>query len=49
VRQADGAREVVPFGFSGNAADIHGPFLGPDGRFYWCDGRHGHEIRDLLK
>lgn len=38
---------VKSFGFSGNAADIHGPFLGPDGRFYWCDGRHGHEIRDL--
>lgn len=40
---------VKSFGFSGNAADIHGPFLGPDGRFYWCDGRHGHEIRDLGK
>jgi len=38
---------VKSFGFSGNAADIHGPFLGPDGRLYWCDGRHGHEIRDL--
>ncbi len=38
---------VKSFGFSGNAADIHGPFLSPDGRFYWCDGRHGHEIRDL--
>jgi putative heme-binding domain-containing protein len=37
---------VKSFGFSGNAADIHGPFLGPDGRVYWCDGRHGHEIRD---
>ena len=42
-------REVLvkSFGFSGNAADIHGPFLSPDGRLYWCDGRHGHEIRDL--
>lgn len=38
---------VKSFGFSGNAADIHGPFLGPDERLYWCDGRHGHEIRDL--
>ena len=38
---------VKSFGFSGNAADIHGPFLSPDGRLYWCDGRHGHEIRDL--
>src|SRR5690242_15677078 len=36
---------VTKFGFSGNAADIHGPFLGPDGRLYWTDGRHGHEIR----
>ncbi|MCI0378513.1 MAG: HEAT repeat domain-containing protein [Gemmataceae bacterium] len=35
---------VAKFGFTGNAADIHGPFLGPDGRLYWCDGRHGHEI-----
>lgn len=35
---------VTKFGFTGNAADIHGPFLGPDGRLYWCDGRHGHEI-----
>jgi putative heme-binding domain-containing protein len=37
---------VKSFGFSGNAADIHGPFLSPDGRLYWCDGRHGHEIHD---
>jgi putative membrane-bound dehydrogenase-like protein len=37
---------VKSFGFNGNAADIHGPFLGPDGRFYWCDGRHGHEFFD---
>lgn len=36
---------VKSFGFSGNAADIHGPFLGPEGRLWWCDGRHGHEIR----
>lgn len=36
---------VTKFGFTGNAADIHGPFLGPDGLFYWTDGRHGHEIR----
>jgi putative heme-binding domain-containing protein len=35
---------VTKFGFVGNAADIHGPFLSPDGRFYWTDGRHGHEI-----
>ncbi|PQO38390.1 PVC-type heme-binding CxxCH protein [Blastopirellula marina] len=37
---------VGDFGYTGNAADIHGPFLGPDGRIYWCDGRHGHEIAD---
>jgi putative membrane-bound dehydrogenase-like protein len=36
---------VTKFGFTGNAADIHGPFLGPDGRLYWCDGRHGHQIK----
>ena len=36
---------VSKFNFIGNAADVHGPFLGPDGRIYWCDGRHGHEIR----
>jgi putative membrane-bound dehydrogenase-like protein len=36
---------VTKFGFIGNAADIHGPFLGPDGRLYWTDGRHGHEIK----
>lgn len=36
---------VTKFGFTGNAADIHGPFLAPDGRLYWTDGRHGHEIK----
>src|SRR5262245_50042536 len=36
---------ITKFGFSGNAADIHGPWLGPDGRLYWTDGRHGHEIK----
>ena len=42
---ADKRQEIVTkFGYTGNAADIHGPFLGPDGRLYWCDGRHGHEI-----
>ena len=41
-------REVLvsKFGFSGNAASIHGCFLGPCGRIYWCDGRHGHEFVD---
>jgi putative membrane-bound dehydrogenase-like protein len=43
---ADQRQELVTkFGYTGNAADIHGPFLGPDGRLYWCDGRHGHEIQ----
>lgn len=38
-------RELVTrFGFTGNAASIHGPFLGPDGWLYWTDGRHGYEI-----
>ena len=37
---------VSEFGFTGNAADIHGCFLGPDGRIYWCDGRHGHNFTD---
>src|SRR5262249_5111195 len=33
-------------GFSsvGNGADIHGPFPGPDGRFYWTKGRHAHDL-----
>lgn len=35
---------VGTFGSSGNAADIHGGFLGNDGRIYWCDGRHGHDF-----
>ncbi len=37
---------VDEFFYTGNAADVHGPFLGPGGRIYWCEGRHGHEIRD---
>jgi putative membrane-bound dehydrogenase-like protein len=44
--RADERTELVSqFNFIGNAADLHGPFLGPDGRIYWCDGRHGHQIR----
>lgn len=35
---------VGRFGYIGNAADIHGCFLGPGGRIYWCDGRHGHRF-----
>jgi putative heme-binding domain-containing protein len=37
---------VNKFGYTGNAASVHGCFAGPDGRIYWCDGRHGHEFRD---
>lgn len=44
---ADTRQKLVgDFGYTGNAADVHGPFLGPEGRIYWCEGRHGHEIRD---
>ena len=41
-------REILvnKFGYTGNAASVHGCFAGPDGRIYWCDGRHGHEFRD---
>src|SRR5262245_10712239 len=35
---------VTEFGSNGNGADIHGPFLGPDGWLYICDGRHGHKV-----
>ena len=37
---------VTEFGYTGNAASIHGCFLGPDGRIYWVDGYHGHEFTD---
>lgn len=38
-------REMIVGGFdyTGNAADIHGPFLHPNGRLYWCHGRKGHK------
>ena len=41
-------REVIvqQFGYTGNAASIHGCFFGADGRLYWCDGYHGHEFTD---
>ena len=35
---------VGAFNFNGNGCDIHGPFLGPDGRLYWTDGRHGYKV-----
>lgn len=45
--RADERQELVTeFGFTGNAADVHGCFLGPEGRIYWCDGRHGHIFVD---
>ena len=39
-------REMIVGGFdyTGNAADIHGPIVGPDGRLYWCHGRKGHHV-----
>lgn len=43
---ADKREELVTgFNFNGNGCDIHGPFLGPDGRLYWTDGRHGYKIK----
>jgi putative heme-binding domain-containing protein len=36
---------VSEFRFNGNGCDIHGPFLGPDGRLYWTDGRHGYKVQ----
>lgn len=47
-RDGDGvadAREKIVDGFdyTGNAADVHGPFWNPsDQRLYWCHGRKGH-------
>ncbi len=34
---------VSGFGYSGNAADVHGPFVHPNGRLYCCHGRKGHK------
>jgi putative membrane-bound dehydrogenase-like protein len=47
----DGRAEVreelaTGFDFTGNAADVHGPFLHPNGRLFWCHGRKGFVIRD---
>ncbi len=38
-------REMLMSGFdySGNAADVHGPFAHPNGRLYWCHRRNGHK------
>ncbi len=37
-------RKMIASGFdyTGNAADVHGPFLHPNGRLYWCHGRKAH-------
>ena len=44
---ADVREELVTgLDYTGNAADVHGPFLHPDGRIYWCHGRKGHEVYD---
>ncbi|MCB1226516.1 MAG: c-type cytochrome, partial [Verrucomicrobiales bacterium] len=34
------------YDYTGNAADLHGPFLSPDGRLYWCHGRKGYKATD---
>jgi len=36
---------VGGFEYTGNAADVHGPFLHPGGRLYFCHGRKGHEVK----
>ena len=44
---ADRRKEIATgFDYTGNAADIHGPFLSPGGRIFWCHGRKGHEVYD---
>ncbi|MEX2579820.1 MAG: HEAT repeat domain-containing protein [Verrucomicrobiales bacterium] len=37
---------VGGFDFTGNAADVHGPFLHPNGRLFWCHGRKGFAVTD---
>ncbi len=37
---------VSGFDYTGNAADVHGPFLHPNGRLYWCHGRKGYRVVD---
>jgi len=37
---------VSKFNFLGHAGSIHGPFLGPSGRIFWCNAPLGHEIHD---
>jgi putative membrane-bound dehydrogenase-like protein len=43
---ADDRRELVTgFTFTKWADDLHGPFLGPDGRIYWTSGRYAHAVK----
>ena len=43
---ADQRVEIVTgFDYTGNAADVHGPKLHPNGRLYWCHGRKNHDIK----
>ncbi len=47
----DGQAEIreelaTGFDFTGNAADVHGPFLHPNGRLFWAHGRKGFAIPD---
>ena len=37
----NGSRDTTDY--TGNAADVHGPFLHPNGRLYWCHGRKGYK------
>lgn len=44
---ADKREEIVTgFGYTGNAADLHGPFLHPNGRIFWCHGRKSLDVYD---
>lgn len=51
-RDGDGVADervelATGFDYTGNAADIHGPFHNPhNGRLYWCHGRKGHRASD---
>jgi putative membrane-bound dehydrogenase-like protein len=43
--RADVRKQIATgFNSTGNAADVHGPFLHPNGRLYWGHGRKGHEV-----
>ncbi len=48
----DGAAESRAVWFDGRtltgcANDLHGPYLGRDGRFYWCKGAFAEQTHDL--